>query len=112
MMSSTTRRTPGTRRTRGLAIVAAAVAAAFLAGAAQAQAPKAGSPPMIKLEYEKYTLPNGLDVILRRDAQDRLTFVNQAFCRLFELEPVQAQVPQAPAGGGVAIGVVPQLEAC
>src|SRR5437016_863779 len=31
-------------------------------------------------------LDNQADVILRRDAQDRLTFVNQAFCRLFALE--------------------------
>ena len=31
-------------------------------------------------------LDNQADVILRRDAQGRLTFVNQAFCRLFGLE--------------------------
>ena len=31
-------------------------------------------------------LDNQADVILRRDAQGRLTFVNQAFCRLFALE--------------------------
>jgi PAS domain S-box-containing protein len=31
-------------------------------------------------------LDNQADVILRRDAQDRLTFVNRAFCRIFELE--------------------------
>ncbi len=31
-------------------------------------------------------LDNQADVILRRDAQGRLTFVNQAFCRIFELE--------------------------
>ena len=31
-------------------------------------------------------LDSQADVILRRDAQDRLTFVNQALCRLFDLE--------------------------
>ena len=31
-------------------------------------------------------LDNQADVILRRDAEGRLTFVNQAFCRTFELE--------------------------
>jgi PAS domain S-box-containing protein len=31
-------------------------------------------------------LDNQADVILRRDSQGRLTFVNQAFCRLFGLE--------------------------
>ena len=31
-------------------------------------------------------LDNQADVILRRDAQGHLTFVNQAFCRLFALE--------------------------
>jgi PAS domain S-box-containing protein len=31
-------------------------------------------------------LDNQADVILRRDSQGRLTFVNQAFCRLFALE--------------------------
>ena len=31
-------------------------------------------------------LDNQADVILRRDAQGRLTFANQAFCRLFGLE--------------------------
>ncbi len=75
-MSSTTRRTPGTRWTRGLALVAAALAVATLAGASEAQAPKAGSPPMIKLDYEKYTLPNGLDVILRRDPSVPIVAVN------------------------------------
>jgi PAS domain-containing protein len=31
-------------------------------------------------------LDNQADVILRRDADGRLTFVNQAFCRVFGLE--------------------------
>ena len=31
-------------------------------------------------------LDNQADVILRRDAQGRLSFVNQAFCRVFGLE--------------------------
>ena len=31
-------------------------------------------------------LDNQADVILRRDAEGRLTFVNQAFCRVFGLE--------------------------
>ncbi len=76
MMPSTTRRTPGTRGTRRLVLVATAVAVAFLVGAPAAQTPKAGSPPMIQLDHEKYTLPNGLDVILRKDPSVPIVAVN------------------------------------
>jgi len=76
MMSSTHRRSPGARGTRLLPLVAAAAAVALLTGSPEAQSPKAGSPPMIKLDYEKYTLPNGLDVILRKDPSVPIVAVN------------------------------------
>jgi zinc protease len=47
---------------------------AFLATATAAQA--AVKPPQIKLDYEKYTLPNGLEVILREDHRLPIVAVN------------------------------------
>ena len=44
-------------------------------GVASAAAP-AGKPPQVKLELEKYTLPNGLEVILHEDHQLPLVAVN------------------------------------
>jgi hypothetical protein len=76
-MPNSIRRTRTTRATRRLGFAAAALAAAFLSAAAvQAATPKASKPPMIQLDYEKYTLPNGLDVILRRDPRVPMVAVN------------------------------------
>ena len=76
-MAHSTPRTRTSRVTRRFGFAAAAVAAAFLTAAAvQAADPKAGQPPMIQLDYEKYTLPNGLDVILRRDTSVPMVAVN------------------------------------
>jgi len=45
--------------------------------AASTQAAHAGvKPPQIKLDYEKYTLPNGLEVILREDHRLPIVAVN------------------------------------
>src|SRR5215470_12402545 len=35
-----------------------------------------GKSPVVRLDYEKYTLPNGLDVILRRDNRLPIVAVN------------------------------------
>ncbi|MEO6463752.1 MAG: pitrilysin family protein, partial [Candidatus Eisenbacteria bacterium] len=76
-MSHPTRRTRTSATTRRLGFSAAAAAVAFLTAAAvHAAAPKADKPPMIKLDFEKYTLPNGLDVILRRDPSVPMVAVN------------------------------------
>ena len=51
-------------------------------------------------------LDNQADVILRRDAKGRLTFVNQAFCRTFGVEPGEALghvfMPRVLAGDAAA----------
>src|SRR5262249_26147202 len=47
-------------------------------------------------------LDNQADAILRRDAEGRLTFVNQAFCRLFGLE--RANVLGRPFNPSVLAG--------
>ena len=52
-------------------------------------------------------LDNQADVILRRDAQGRLTFVNQAFCRVFGRE--RAAVLGKPFRPGVFAGQKPRL---
>ena len=39
-------------------------------------APRASGPPVVKLDHEKYTLPNGLEVILRKDSRLPLVAVN------------------------------------
>src|SRR6185295_47411 len=57
-----------------LALVLACVAAVLTAGTRAASAgPK---PPQVKMELEKYTLPNGLEVILHEDHQLPLVAVN------------------------------------
>ena len=77
MMSHPTRPTRTSALTRRFGTAAAALAVAFLTAAAvQAATPKADKPPMIQLDYEKYTLPNGLDVILRRDQSVPMVAVN------------------------------------
>jgi zinc protease len=76
-MSHPTRPTRAPLARRRLGFAAAAVATAFLTAAGvQAAAPKADKPPMIQLDFEKYTLPNGLDVILRRDPSVPMVAVN------------------------------------
>ncbi|MGE5176786.1 MAG: M16 family metallopeptidase [Hyphomicrobiales bacterium] len=70
MMPVEVRRRPRIRRAlaRGGRVGAALVLVALAALAFQAPAARAGvKPPQVKLDYEKYTLPNGLDVILRED---------------------------------------------
>ncbi|MEP7027821.1 MAG: insulinase family protein, partial [Candidatus Eisenbacteria bacterium] len=66
------------RGTRRLGVLVAMASALLLSAvvAVQAATPKATKPPMIQLDYEKYTLPNGLDVILRRDARVPMVAVN------------------------------------
>jgi zinc protease len=66
------------RGTRRLGVRAAfgLVAVVTLVASAQAATPKATKPPMIQLDYEKYTLPNGLDVILRKDTRVPMVAVN------------------------------------
>ena len=66
------------RGTRRLGVLAAAVIAVLVTVvvAVRAATPKATKPPMIQLDYEKYTLPNGLDVILRRDPRVPMVAVN------------------------------------
>ncbi len=59
------------RVTRSLAL-ALALAPALLASPAGAGAP----PPNVRLDYEKYTLPNGLEVILHRDNRLPIVAVN------------------------------------
>ncbi len=65
----------GTRRLGALAAVASALLVTAVV-AVRAATPKATKPPMIQLDYEKYTLPNGLDVILRRDPRVPMVAVN------------------------------------
>src|SRR5690349_5111969 len=70
-------RAQATRGTRPVLALAAAVGAALtLVAPAHAAAPKAAKPPMIQLDYQKYTLPNGLDVILREDHRVPMVAVN------------------------------------
>src|SRR5574341_2340974 len=58
--------------------VALALAAALLSasGCSRTDAKGGGEAPVVKLEFEKYTLPNGLDVILRKDARLPIVGVN------------------------------------
>ncbi|HZE20162.1 MAG TPA: pitrilysin family protein, partial [Candidatus Angelobacter sp.] len=58
-----------------LALVLACSAFALAGGTARA-ATGAPKPPQVKLELEKYTLPNGLEVILHEDHQLPLVAVN------------------------------------
>ncbi len=57
-----------------LALVLACFALAFAAGTARAAS--GAKPPQVKLEVEKYTLPNGLEVILHEDHQLPIVAVN------------------------------------
>src|SRR5262245_66403428 len=57
-----------------VAVLALALVLARGAGAAPASA--GSKPPQIQMELEKYTLPNGLDVILREDHRLPLVAVN------------------------------------
>jgi zinc protease len=52
------------------------LAVSTLAAPAWAANPKATSTPMVQLDFEKYTLPNGLDVILRKDNRVPMVAVN------------------------------------
>lgn len=45
-------------------------------GAARAQTPAPASPPAITVPYERFTLPNGLDVVLHRDPATPAISVN------------------------------------
>src|SRR5574341_120739 len=58
--------------------VALALAAALLSasGCSRTDAKGGGEAPVVKLEFEKYTLPNGLDVILRKDSRLPIVAVN------------------------------------
>jgi len=65
--------------TRFLARAPLAVALVALAMAIVTPAPAAAAgvkPPTVKLDYEKYTLPNGLEVILREDHRLPMVAVN------------------------------------
>ena len=69
--------TPSARGTRRAGALAATFLAALVTLVASAQAAtKATKPPMIQLDYQKYTLPNGLDVILREDHRVPMVAVN------------------------------------
>src|SRR5438093_5623963 len=74
--------TPASWRNRaGLTLRVAAGAlllAAPLGGVAGCFGSKTGSArvPAVKIDFEKYTLPNGLDVILRKDSRLPLVAVN------------------------------------
>jgi zinc protease len=50
-----------------------------LAPALSGQAPDTGQPALPKLEFEKFTLPNGLQVILHVDRKLPIVHVNQWF---------------------------------
>jgi len=59
-----------------VALVLACSAFLFVSGSARAAVKEAAKPPQVKLEFEKYTLPNGLEVILHEDHQLPLVAVN------------------------------------
>ncbi|MGH7681467.1 MAG: M16 family metallopeptidase, partial [Candidatus Eiseniibacteriota bacterium] len=65
--------------TRFIARVSLTVALVALGMAIVSPAPTAMAgvkPPTVKLDYEKYTLPNGLEVILREDHRLPMVAVN------------------------------------
>jgi len=71
--------TPGGRAGHFFALPALVLAcSAFLlvAGTGRAAAKETSKPPQVKLEFEKYTLPNGLEVILHEDHQLPIVGVN------------------------------------
>ncbi|MGH7725196.1 MAG: M16 family metallopeptidase [Candidatus Eiseniibacteriota bacterium] len=64
-------------RASALTVAASALILALTQAAPGVAAPAASAqPPMIKLDFEKYTLPNGLEVILRRDTRIPISAVN------------------------------------
>ena len=71
------RNTGWTRRVRALALPAVWLLTMTL-GLAGCRATRSArfEVPVVKLDYEKYTLPNGLEVILRRDTRLPLVAVN------------------------------------
>src|SRR6185503_6658218 len=70
---------PGGRAVSALTRVAFALVCSALllaGGTARAANKEAARPPQVKLEFEKYTPPNGLEVILHEDHQLPLSAVN------------------------------------
>ncbi|HEY2923376.1 MAG TPA: pitrilysin family protein [Candidatus Eisenbacteria bacterium] len=59
-----------------VALVLACSAFLFTGGVARAASKEGAKPPQVKLQFEKYTLPNGLEVILHEDHQLPLVAVN------------------------------------
>jgi zinc protease len=68
---------PGGRAVFARAALALACSAfLLLGGTARAAVKEAAKPPQVKLEFEKYTLPNGLEVVLHEDHQLPIVAVN------------------------------------
>ncbi len=64
-------------RARVLIVAASALTLALTQAATRVAATETSAqPPMIQLDYEKYALPNGLEVILRRDPRIPIAAVN------------------------------------
>ncbi|MBI4364353.1 MAG: insulinase family protein [Candidatus Latescibacteria bacterium] len=77
-MTQTLRSTGGHSRRRTAPAILALVSTALLVVAAQAQAAvkEGAKPPQVKLDFEKYVLPNGLEVILHEDHSLPIVGVN------------------------------------
>ena len=77
-MNAVPRRHPSGRPSTVPATLALGFAAVLLAIASLAATPAAAGvkPPQVKLDFEKYTLPNGLEVILREDHRLPIVAVN------------------------------------
>jgi zinc protease len=68
---------PGGRAVFARAALALACSAfLLLGGTARAAVKETAKPPQVKLEFEKYTLPNGLEVVLHEDHQLPIVAVN------------------------------------
>ena len=65
---------PGGRAMRASLVLA--ISTIVLMGGTARAADKAAKPPQVKLEFEKYTLPNGLEVVLHEDHQLPIVGVN------------------------------------
>jgi zinc protease len=76
MTNQTNRRPHPAPRFAALATPALLVVLLAAAWALPATAAKEAQAPVVDLKFEKYTLPNGLDVILRRDTRLPLVAVN------------------------------------
>src|SRR5438552_8873845 len=76
--ASSTPTAPRSRAALALFALAGVLLAASLASLAGCFGSRTGSArvPTVRLDYEKYTLPNGLDVILRKDSRLPLVAVN------------------------------------